>query len=280
MALLLLPGSVTGQGLAKNFKNEYKSKYFVFHYNDDVTRAKPLAKFSDGFVDAIDREFFKTKFNYPIHVYVLEDRESLKSFLVEKAWVAEPPGLGIYLPRIKSIVTCESSGYGTFAHEIMHPLIQTNLDRAPFWTIEGIPSFFESFFGYWERDKLVLRYGFHNPWRIAQMGKSILSLDLESIVKGRKDYSTSEKMMVSLFLYKQGKLKEYIKLVSTNRRGSYDTFIEAAFKDRMFRIVPKWKDYLNQVYNSRNQISRIPFSEVFDSKELYERFMKFRGLQY
>ncbi|MFC1604668.1 hypothetical protein ACFL5F_06535 [Planctomycetota bacterium] len=265
--------------MAKHFKNEHKSEYFVFHYNDDVTRAKPLAEFCDGFIDVINREFFEAKFKYPIHVYVLKDRDSYKSFLTKMEMLAESQSAGVYLTGIDSFVTYEDVGYGTFAHEIMHPLVRVNLGIGPLWTVEGIPSFFEMFFGYWSRNKLVLRFGFHNPGRIWQMGEKILSLDLESIVKAKQNYGTSERWMVSQFLYQHGKLKEYMKLVGSHRKNGYGTFIEAAFKKRMFRIIPEWETYLHEVYNRRDQIFRIPKSEIFNSKEQYERFMKAKGLQ-
>ena len=164
--LLLLPNPVTGQGLAEHFKNEYKSKYMVFHYNDDVTRSKSLAEFCDGFIDVINTEFFKAEFKYPIHAYVLKDRDSYKSFMTKMEMLAESQTGGIYLTGIDSFVTYEDAGYGTFAHEIMHPLARVNLGRAPLWTVEGIPGFFEMFFGYWSGNKLVMRFGFYNPWRI------------------------------------------------------------------------------------------------------------------
>lgn len=145
--LLLLPNPVTGQGLAEHFKNEYKSKYMVFHYNDDVTRSKSLAEFCDGFIDVINTEFFKAEFKYPIHAYVLKDRDSYKSFMTKMEMLAESQTAGIYLTGIYSFVTYEDAGYGTFAHEIMHPLARVNLGRAPLWTVEGILGFFEMFFG-------------------------------------------------------------------------------------------------------------------------------------
>lgn len=279
MALLLLPRPVTGQGLEKHFKNEHKSEYFVFHYNDDVTRIKSLAEFCDVFIDVIDTEFFKANFKYPIHAYVLKDRDSYKSFLAEMEMFAQKQTEGLFLTGMDSFLTYEDAGYGTFAHEIMHPLARVNLVSAPPWTQEGIPAFFEMFFGYWSRNKLVLRFGFHNPWRIWQMGEKILSLDLESIVKAKQDYGTSEKWMVAQFLHKHGKLKEYMKLAGSHRKNGYSTFIETAFNKRMFRIIPEWEKFLHDVYNSRDQIFRIPKSEIFDSKKQYDRFMKAKGLQ-
>jgi hypothetical protein len=278
-AILLLPSPVTGQGLEMHFKNEYKSEYMVFHYNDDVSRAKDLAEFCDGFIDVINTEFFKANFKYPIHAYVLKDRDSYKSFMKKMEMFAQTQTAGIFLTGMDSFVTYEDAGYGTFAHEIMHPLVRVNLGSAPPWTVEGLPGFFEMFFGYWSRNKLVLRFGFHNRWRIWQMKEKILSLDIESIVKAQGDHGTSEMWMVSQFLHKHGKLKEYIKLVGSHIKIGYSTFIEAMFKKRLFRIIPEWETYLYEVYNSRDQIYRIPQSDIFDSKEQYESFMKANGLQ-
>lgn len=83
------------------------------------------------------------------------------------------PGWGIYLPKIKSFVTYEGSGYGTFAHEIMHPLLRANLSATSYWADEGAPSFFEKSFGYWEENNLILQFGFQNPWRVRGMGKGL-----------------------------------------------------------------------------------------------------------
>ena len=278
LILLCLPSLVSAQELAKHFRHEHKSKNFAFHYNDEITTVQSLAKFSDGFIEFIDREFFKARFTYPIHVYVLKDRESFKEFLIKKAGVSDPPNWGIYLSKIGSFVTYEGSGYGTFAHEIMHPLVRVNLRHAPLWADEGIPSFFEKSFGYWEGNRLNLRVGYQNPWRIRALGQALLSLDLESIVKSNKDYGTSEKRMVSVFLYKHGKLHDYIRLVQANKKNGYDTFIEAAFKKRMNRLVPFWKEYLKEVESQRTKILQIPASDIFGTKEEYEAFSKRRGL--
>jgi hypothetical protein len=36
--------------------------------------------------------------------------------------------------------------------------------------MEGIPTFFEKFYGYWKDDEPVVYWGFQNPWRIDQLG--------------------------------------------------------------------------------------------------------------
>jgi hypothetical protein len=138
--LLSVPAASAVPDFGRNFKNELKTRYFVFHYGDEVTTAKDLARLSDGFIGLVDRSFFKAQFNYPIHAYVLRDRTSFKEFLRTKAGVKDPPDFGIYWPEQRCFVTYEGSGFGTFAHEIMHPLVRANLPYAPSWADEGLPS--------------------------------------------------------------------------------------------------------------------------------------------
>jgi len=273
-----LPFFATGQNLTRFFKNTYACNYFIFHYNDDVTHPQELARFCDGFIGMIDREFFPAKFPYPIRVYVLKDKPSFQKFLREQVDVSDPPGWGIYLPKIKSFITYEGSGNGTFAHEIMHPLVRANLAKAPYWADEGIPSFFEKSFGYWNKNQLTLSLGYQNAWRIRELDNRILTLDLESIITSKEQYGTSEKRLVSVFLYENQRLKRYLQLVRLNDKQGYDTFLEAAFQAPLHKVVPAWKIYLQNTYRDRIKIDRIPGSCVFDSKNKYDLFMKIAGL--
>ena len=64
----------------------------------------------------------------------------------------------------------------------MHPLVERNLRDRPAWAIEGIPTFFEKFYGYWRDDELVVNWGFQNPWRIKKLGANLAQLDLQGIL--------------------------------------------------------------------------------------------------
>jgi hypothetical protein len=66
--------------------------------------------------------------------------------------------MGVFLYKYNLFATYEDSGLGTFAHEIMHPLVERNLKDRPEWAIEGIPTFFEKFYGYWRGDELIVNW--------------------------------------------------------------------------------------------------------------------------
>src|SRR5438105_10002355 len=123
----------------------------------------------------------------------------------------------------------------------MHPLVERNLPDRPLWAMEGIPSFFEKFYGYWEGDELVVHWGYQNPWRIAGLGTNVVRLNLEAILSTRQqlgEYHESDLRMVSVFLWEQGKLPRFLQLLRTGQRNGYNSSFEAAMEMPMRQIMP------------------------------------------
>ena len=147
-------------------------------YQRESPRISELVRFDDAFIKEINHDFFKADFDYPIRTFVLTDQAQYEDFVNNQLRVPGPAGFGIYLYSNKVLATYEDSGLGTFAHEILYPLVERNLSSCPPWAVEGIPAFFEKFYGYWENDKLVLFWGFQNPWRIEELGASVINLEL------------------------------------------------------------------------------------------------------
>ncbi len=55
------------------------------------------------------------------------------------------------------LVWFEDFSAATFAHEIVHPLVEKNLKERSPWAKEGVPTFSERFYGYWKDNELSLR---------------------------------------------------------------------------------------------------------------------------
>ncbi len=120
--LLLLPAIAFSQDFAAHFPFHKMTEYFDFYYLRDSPKIPEIARFADGFVKLVNRDFFKTDFDYPIRVLVFEDQAQFKQFLIQQLHIADPPNFGIYVYAYKFFATYEDSGIGTFAHEILHPL--------------------------------------------------------------------------------------------------------------------------------------------------------------
>jgi len=281
--LLLLPSSMMAQEYLKQFPRHQETKYFDFHFKRNPARVAAIARFADGFVKIVNRDFFKADFDYPIRVLVLEDRAAFQEFLRREFRVMDPPGFGIYLsPPHKLFATYEDSGLGTFAHEIMHPLVERNLKDRPVWAMEGIPGFFEKFYGYWQQDELIVQWGFQNPWRIHALGTNLVWLDLKAILSNREyqtQYNQSDLRMVSMFLWEQGKFKRFIQLIERAEKNGYKSYFEAAMDMPVERVLPLWRNYLREVAHHEMQIMLLPPSTILNDERAFRTFNGLHGLK-
>ena len=278
LLLLLPPATLEAAAADPGLDRGLRTAHFDFYFRKaDEPAVREIARFAEGFLDVVRRDFFEPTFDYPIKVLVLPTREAFQTYLRNDLKIADPPAFGIYLGQEKAFVTFVSSGLGTFAHEIMHPLLERNLPKRPAWADEGIPSFFEKFLGYWEGDRLVLRFGYQNPWRIETLGDQIARLDLRAILHRKtNDYGSSRNSdlrMVSVFLWRSDKLPRYLELVRRGDKRGRETYLEAALDQPLKDIDPAWRSYLRDAGANRAEIARVPPSTVFRDKAEYEAFV-------
>lgn len=274
--LLLVPVVIVAQDYAKQFPLRQQTKYFDFRFKRNPERIKAIARFADGFIKVVNRDFFKADYDYPIRVLVLEDRATFQNFLRQQFGLSDPPGFGIFLYQHNLFATYEDSGLGTFAHEIIHPLVERNLKHRPVWAVEGVPAFFEKFYGYWQNDDLVLNWGYQNPWRIAGLGTNLVRLNLKEILSTTETpgrYHESDRRLVSVFLWEQGKFKPFLQLIKMGEKNGYDSSFEAAMGMPLDRIMPLWQSYLNKVVARKSQMLRLPLSTVLPGEQAFEKFV-------
>ncbi len=264
-----------GQGWLTQFPIQQHSKYFDFYYRRNSDKVAAIDRFANEFINIVNRDFFKADFDYPIRTVVLEDRRTFQEFLLTELQISNFPAFGIYIPKQKMFATYEDSGLGTFAHEIMHPLVERDLKDRPMWAMEGIPTFFEKFYGYWTNDSLVVHWGYQNPWRIAELGTNLTQLDLEQIISN--PYQPVEKQesalrMVSMFLWDQGKFKRFLQVIKSRDKAGFDSYFEAAMGKPLEQVVPMWREYLKRVAGKRSEIMQLPNSTIFPDKASFESF--------
>lgn len=274
--VLLSPQAVVADALPSHGLNSsLSSKHFVYHFYDaNRPYVRQLMDFSEGFLAYIEREYFKPDYDYPLTALVFNNKAGFQDYLKHRLGVANPPGYGIYVAKYRVFATFKGSGLGTFAHEIMHPLVETNLPKRPIWAKEGIPAFFEKFIAYWDDGVLRMQTGYQNPWRIQVLGDELQTLDLGSIIARRRNqysrFRNSELRLVSVFLDRQGLLKRYLDLVRRDDKQGYVTYLEAAFDKSLVEIEPLWRRYLAETARNRVHIYRIPASRIVASKAVYD----------
>jgi len=274
--VMLLPLVGFTQSYLDQFPLRQQSKYFDFRFKRNREHIKTIARFADNFIQIVNRDFFKADFDYPIRVLVVEDSAALQKILREQFDMAVAPHFGIFLYRYNLFITYEDAGLGTFTHEIMHPLVERNLKDRPVWAIEGIPTFFEKFYGYWQDDKLVLNWGYQNPWRIEMLGTNLTQIDLTAVLATKQtpgDFRESDRRLISMFLWQQGKFKRFIELIRTEHKNGYNSYFEAAMDLPLDKIVPLWQSYLSNVATNRSEIMRLPSSAILRDKAAFQSFV-------
>ena len=223
--LLVIVGfaiSRTSRSYSEQLPLRQQSKYFDFRFKQHPERIQSIARFADAFIDIANRDFFKAEFDYPIRVLVTEDSARHRALVSQQFGVADPT-MGIFLYQHNLLATYEESGLGTFAHEIMHPLVERNLRDRPAWAIEGIPTFFEKFYGYWRDDELVVNRGFQNPWIIKEPGANLARLDLQGILATTAGAGERESLNNGWFRYFCGS-KASSNSFSISSKGARKTF--------------------------------------------------------
>ena len=284
--LMLLPAIAFSQDFISRFPYHKKTEYFDFYYLRDSPKIPEIARFADGFVRLLIRDFFKADFDYPIRVLVFQDREQFKQFLIQQLHISDPPNFGVYVYNYKFFATYEDSGLGTFAHEILHPLVERNLKDRPQWAMEGIPTFYEKFYGYWKGGELTVYWGYQNPWRIQQLGTILTQLDLKRVIADPKEMEASSSVernesswrMVSIFLWQHGRLKRFLDLIAAHDKAGYPTYFEAAMEMPVEKMIPVWQKYLTDVATQRDKIMLLPPSKIFDSQAAFQGFVEAGGI--
>ena len=273
-------GSHNTASATENFEAQFpfhhQTTYFDFYLQRDSPQNTTTIRLSDNFVDIVKRDFFTANRGYAIRVFVCQDESRFVQFMHRDLGIQDPSDFGIYISSMKLLATYEDSGLGTFTHEALHPLVEENLPRRPAWAFEGIPAFFEKFYGYWNGGKLVLYWGFQNPWRIRELGPELTELDLKRIVSenGIPERDESKLRMATVFLWQQGKLRRFLRLITANNRFGYPTYFEAAMGMSMEKITPAWQSYLENVARNRAEILSLPVSTVLGNEAEFQAFVK------
>jgi len=256
--------------LFDGFSSKIDSRRFAFYSDLPIDKLKSYVEFSNLFLDLVDRDFVQLRNLKKLAAVVTSNQTGMQRFLSQKLRMNEPPLYGIYIAEHGLFVTYDGSGIGTFAHEIMHPVVANELPAMPSWGWGGIPAFFEKFYGYKEGNRLFLKFGYQNPWRIRSLGDRLPRLKLSDVALRSQDQS--ELRLVSVFLYQRGNLRVFLDLIRNGDRRGYDSYLEAALGRKLSDLEPEWQKYLASVYERRSQIYNLPLSSYFASKLEFSQF--------
>jgi len=267
-------GTAPAAGWSRDFAHHHRGRSFDLHYQRAAWDAAAFARVADAFVDLVDRDFVPVRLERRLDVIVLPDRSAFHRYLREVLGI-DLTAMGIYLPALGVFATYEDSGLGTFTHEIMHAIVDRSLSDCPPWAFEGVPAFFEKFLGYWDGDRLIVQWGYQNPWRLQALGDELQRLDLARIVAAGRPSpgatSTSEQRLVTVFLWQHGRLERFLRLVAARDRAGFASYFEAAMQRPLAEIIPLWQAYLADLLANRAAALRVPPSTVYADRAAFEK---------
>ena len=125
-----------------------------------------------------------------------------------------------------------------------------------------------------------MNWGFQNPWRIKELGANLARLDLQGILAttagaGERE---SEQRLVSIFLWEQGKFKQFLDFIKRREKNVFDSYFEAAMGMRIEWVIPLWQDYLARIAARRSEIVRLPLSATLPNEEAFHKFAASYGI--
>jgi hypothetical protein len=169
------------------------------------------------------KDYFTKKPEKPIRVYLFRDKQSYEDY--HKAAYDKPPStpFGFYMSRERKMVMNISTGTGTLAHELVHPLLAEDFPDVPSWFNEGFAALYEQS---GERDGKMV--GFVN-WRLPGLHKALRAgkgVPLAELLKTSTDqfygddrgvnYATAR--YLCLYLQEHGQLLAFYKAFKDGAR--------------------------------------------------------------
>ena len=273
--LLVIVGfaiSRTSRSYSEQLPLRQQSKYFDFRFKQHPERIQSIARFADAFIDIANRDFFKAEFDYPIRVLVTEDSARHRALVSQQFGVADPT-MGIFLYQHNLLATYEESGLGTFAHEIMHPLVERNLNRRHSYFLRKILRLLA-------RRRASCQLGIskslENKRARREFGAARFARNSRHDRGSRR--RESEQRLVSIFLWEQGKFKQFLDFIKRREKNGFDSYFEAAMGMRIEWVIPLWQDYLARIAARRSEIVRLPLSATLPNEEAFHKFAASYGI--
>ena len=117
--------------------------YFFVASNDTMPKFIEYQQTVTRVFRYLYEDYFTRKPERPIRVYLFRDKSSYDGYC--RSTYEKPPSTpyGFYMSRERKMVMNISTGTGTLAHELVHPLLSEDFPGVPSWFNEGFASLFE-----------------------------------------------------------------------------------------------------------------------------------------
>ena len=278
--LLVIVGfaiSRTSRSYSEQLPLRQQSKYFDFRFKQHPERIQSIARFADAFIDIANRDFFKAEFDYPIRVLVTEDSARHRALVSQQFGVADPT-MGIFLYQHNLFAT-ESPVWALFSQN------HAPAGRAKFKRSAGLGNrrhshFLRKILRLLARRRAGCQLGIseslENKRARREFGAARFARNSRHDRGSRR--RESEQRLVSIFLWEQGKFKQFLDFIKRREKNGFDSYFEAAMGMPIERVIPLWQDYLARIAARRSEIVRLPLSATLPNEEAFHKFAASYGI--
>ncbi len=199
--------------------------------------------------------YLKTKPTKPLRVYLFRDKESYDSYVKKSSGREPTTPFGFYLAGERKMVMNISTGTGTLAHELVHPLLAEDFPDVPAWFNEGFASLFEM--SETNRDGRIV--GLVN-WRLPGLQQAMrkgTAISLPDLVKTNLaqfyadntgvNYATARYLIYwlqekELLLAFYNEFKATVKVDGTGRNA-----LETVTGKKLDEFEPEWREFVKKL---------------------------------
>lgn len=202
-------------------------------------------------VEKLKAQYFKKDPDSIIDIWLFKDDESYRANALKMFGDTPDTPFGYSSRQHSALVMNIRTGGGTLIHEMVHPFLDTNLEKCPPWFNEGLASLYEQSC---KKDGKIA--GLTN-WRLAGLQKAIKKKDLPSFKTlmeyDRDDFYGSDKgdnyaqsRYLCYYLQEKGMLEKYYKEFASNSddKTGYESFKKVTGEKDMDKFMAKWQKYV------------------------------------
>ncbi|OGS23523.1 MAG: hypothetical protein A2297_05325 [Elusimicrobia bacterium RIFOXYB2_FULL_48_7] len=217
------------------------------------------------FREYFDREILFQK-NKKLTVYLFADTAGYSAYC-NKIGV-NISEYGFYMKGRGVITVNAENGMDTLFHEMVHYFIDTGGYEMPYWTEEGIASFYEKFMGYYaDETDYMITFGYFSPYRIKEVKDNRARLGISSL-------NTNQSIAANfiMYLYQEGKLRKFLGIyfeLKNDREAIAKTF----GKD-IKQVEKEWLEWFDGLSFDDDNVVFAHESRLFRSKAGFDDFLQ------
>lgn len=199
----------------------------------------------------LTRDFLGRKPEKPIRVFLFRDKRTYEEYC--RTAYRKPPStpFGFYMAHERKMVMNISTGLGTLAHEMVHPLVAEDFPEIPSWFNEGFASLYEQ-----SGERGGKMVGYVN-WRLRGLqkalreGKAVPFPDLlkttpEQFYGDDRGVNYATARYLCFYLQETGKLEEFYKAfrASAGEDPSGAATLEKVSGKKLEELDRVWRDWV------------------------------------